>query len=168
MGISRTVAQGDTNISKRRHKGTNRACSIVSFRTSFNCHLHNEFFFFPGHPIYQDKPHPHLWDSLAHFAAHIISAALIPVLFIRQLTHLLPICYSHANLSTRAHPLASFIHCCILRAWHLGGAQQLLHERIASSLLIPDIQNPGHLSAYAVYLEMLLQNKNITHQRQFL
>ena len=74
---TQTFPNGDTRVQTE--------LALVSFRTSFNCDLHSEVvffclffvFFFPGHPIYQDRPHSHLWDSLAHpFPAHVISAAL--------------------------------------------------------------------------------------------
>lgn len=118
MVISRTVAYGDTNISKRRHKGTNRACSsLLQNFIQLSPSQGSCCCCFSGHPIYQDRPHSHLWDSLAHhFLAHVISAALIPVLCIQQLIHLLLVCHPQANLNTRAHASASFIHCRILRA----------------------------------------------------
>ena len=141
--------------------------SIVTFTVRLFFFVFCFFFFWPPHlPRQTSLPSLGFLSPPLPCLCHLCST--YPVLHIRQLIHLLLVCYPQVNLNTRAHPLASFIHCRFRRAWHLGGAQQLLHERTASSLLIPDIQNPGHLSAYAMYLEMLLQNKNITHQRQFL
>ena len=104
--------------------------ALVSFRASFNCHLHSEvglfgvffFFFWPPHlPRQTSLPSLGFLSLPLSCSCHLCST--YPVLCIRQLIHLFLVCYPHANLNTRAHPLASFIHCRFLRAWHLGGAQ---------------------------------------------